>query len=399
MAIELAPRQTASLTRSLGRGVGLFDRAEQVRASLEGVRHPGVVKPTRILEDPDGDVVAVMPRVAGMDLAAMLAIRPKLSAGECVWLASEVASALAAMHAVGVAHGDVSPGNIVITPHRPVVVDVLAGARDDERGTVPFAAPDRVRGASPASDTYALARVVLHAADDDAVALLDPWMDPLLNEDPGARPAASSVAMAIHGCAAAVPFDVPEVAIAADVRARAGLPENATTRVPAARGWRVRRRMRRVLLVGLGALVFGGALSIAVPLLGAASGPDPGLAPGSPAVAARQLTEWRFEAFAHRDGASLVATSVPGTAAAREAARSAGLLAGADGAAARPVLTVRSTQVLSWTGADAQVRVAYEWYFSGEEGGSDSPQTQAVDLELRWLDGVGWRVQAAQLVE
>ena len=113
-------------------------------------------------------VAIVMDQVAGGTLAAAVAARGHLSVGESVTVLVPVARALAGLHAVGVAHGDVSPANVLLeSSGRPLVSDLglarLAGERcttahRETHGTPGFVAPEVLRGAepTPASDVYAV---------------------------------------------------------------------------------------------------------------------------------------------------------------------------------------------------------------------------------------------------
>src|SRR5438445_804054 len=76
--------------------------------------------------------------------------------------ATEAADALADVHAHGLEHGDVTPGNLLYHPERDaaLVADFGLAIRDPARarGTAGFAAPEQWAGRrAPASDVYGLA--------------------------------------------------------------------------------------------------------------------------------------------------------------------------------------------------------------------------------------------------
>src|SRR6187549_2563895 len=84
-------------------------------------------------------------------------------------IASEAAAGLAAIHAQGLVHGDLKPGNIMVTADRAIILDFgfaqerarLSARRPGappDGGTPNYMAPERLRsgGASPEDDMYAL---------------------------------------------------------------------------------------------------------------------------------------------------------------------------------------------------------------------------------------------------
>jgi hypothetical protein len=113
---------------------------------------------------PDGRVALALDLMAGGNLRGILAARGHLTPGECVTVLSPVAGVLGRLHAAGVVHADLSPGNILFDREgQPHLADLgsarLAGAADqDVRGTSGYLAPEVEAGAAPtaASDVYAL---------------------------------------------------------------------------------------------------------------------------------------------------------------------------------------------------------------------------------------------------
>jgi serine/threonine protein kinase len=121
-------------------------RAQEHRLHREGavlrrVRHPNLIEPVGLVDD--GEVVAlVLPRAA-CSLSSHVA---SLDAEEVAGTISGVAGALAALHAAGVAHGDVTAANVLLLEDgRAVLADL---------GSTGAATP-----ASRAADVAAAARL------------------------------------------------------------------------------------------------------------------------------------------------------------------------------------------------------------------------------------------------
>lgn len=130
------------------------------------LRHPHIV---RLLERGEhaGRVYLAMELIDGETLAKRLERGP-LPPAECLRIARELASALAALHAAGVVHRDVNPNNIMLDRNgRSVLLDfgLARGHRHSTLtrpqtllGTLPYMAPEQLRGddAGPAADVWAL---------------------------------------------------------------------------------------------------------------------------------------------------------------------------------------------------------------------------------------------------
>lgn len=109
----------------------------------------------------------VMELVDGGPLSGRLGRDGQLPWREAMTIGAEVASALAAAHARGVVHRDVTPGNVMLTPTGVKVVDfgisALVGESDKGPdgallGTPAYLAPERLDNGhvSPATDVYAV---------------------------------------------------------------------------------------------------------------------------------------------------------------------------------------------------------------------------------------------------
>jgi len=189
------------------------------------------VRSPYVAEVLDADVTGEFPYivtryVAGPTLDEMVRNRGPLPGPGLRRLAHGTAEALAAIHAAGVVHRDLKPGNVMLAQDRPIVIDFgIAQAGDATRltqtglvmGTPGYLAPEVIEGqpSSPASDvhgwgaTMAFAatghlpfgggsyesvfyRIVSGRADLEGVpAPLVPLISAALARDPARRPSAS----------------------------------------------------------------------------------------------------------------------------------------------------------------------------------------------------------------
>ena len=197
------------------------------------MRHPGLVGVRDSGVDDDGRPFVVMDFVDGQSLAARLR-EGALPAAAAVVMGTTLADALAHVHANGVVHRDVKPGNVLLDGDgRAQLTDFgIARLVDATRvtatglvvGTAAYMAPEQVRGevVGPPADIYALGLVLLEAvtgrrefeggALESAIARLhrSPVVpasvpEPLASvvrrmtaTDPADRPAASDVAAALR---------------------------------------------------------------------------------------------------------------------------------------------------------------------------------------------------------
>jgi tRNA A-37 threonylcarbamoyl transferase component Bud32 len=142
-----------------------FHREAQSAASLT---HPNIVAVHDFGQDL-GRPYIVMDYVPGRDLRTILQQAGPLSVNQAVDIAVQVCAAVGYAHRAGLVHGDMKPGNILITPDgRAEVVDFgLAralgeSAMDDTGelvwGTPAYFAPEQAAGdrVLPATDVYAI---------------------------------------------------------------------------------------------------------------------------------------------------------------------------------------------------------------------------------------------------
>ncbi|NIZ89563.1 serine/threonine protein kinase [Kineococcus rubinsiae] len=180
--LALDPDQRAVALKVLKPHIAADPHARQrlVRevATLERVRSPRVAE---VLEaDVEGPWPHLVTRyVPGMPLDAVVESRGPLTGTALRDLGHGLAEALHAIHAAGVVHRDLKPGNVLLLDGMPVVIDFgIAHVADDVRltstglvmGTPGYLSPEVVLGGhvSPATDWWGWAATVAYAASGRA---------------------------------------------------------------------------------------------------------------------------------------------------------------------------------------------------------------------------------------
>ncbi len=199
---------------------GAIDRLAREADALERIGPPHA---PRLLERHASYLV--LERLRQPSIANLLAAATSFGGDELVRLARALYTALEAIHARGVVHGDLSPDNLMFDGRTITVIDFgLAreqGAKpitlDLGAGTLHYMAPEVLRGmpASAASDVYSAAAVLYELAAglppfigdptaiERAIAFLvpaplpalgsAPWLFDALHKDPTRRPTARSL--------------------------------------------------------------------------------------------------------------------------------------------------------------------------------------------------------------
>jgi eukaryotic-like serine/threonine-protein kinase len=194
------------------------------------LNHPHAVPVFDVVEQ-EGQLWLIMQFIPSITLADVLKAGGPLQPQEAAQVGAEVASALAAAHAVGIVHRDVKPGNILIADDGTALIsdfgiahalgDATLTTRGLVHGTPAYLAPEVARGgeADFASDVFSLGATLYSAVegappfgtDENSIALLHrvasgqfpspqrsgaltPLILDMLSSDPEARPSMKTVA-------------------------------------------------------------------------------------------------------------------------------------------------------------------------------------------------------------
>jgi serine/threonine protein kinase len=144
-----------------------FLREAQIIGQLS---HPSIVQLYDVGIDERGTPFLVMEYVAGKTLEHHLDPSVLTPQRACAW-AADLAGALAVAHRAGILHGDVKPGNVLVTPEGKVKLGDFGIARYASQvsgsgrlmGTPAYLAPEQIQGQpqDARSDQFALG-IVLH---------------------------------------------------------------------------------------------------------------------------------------------------------------------------------------------------------------------------------------------
>ncbi len=180
-ATDLLLDQSVALKRVSLAGVGdqqaelTRQRALREARLAARLRHHRSVVATYDVRVEDGDVWLVLEYLPSRSLAEVLRERGPLDPGQVARIGAQVADALAAAHALGIEHRDITPGNVLITDDGAAKltdfgISRLAGDTQLTQsgmisGTFAYLAPEvaRTGKSSPASDVFSLG-ATLYAA-------------------------------------------------------------------------------------------------------------------------------------------------------------------------------------------------------------------------------------------
>ena len=247
-----------------------MDHAEAERAIARAMRearitarlhHQHAVQIFDVVEQ-DGQPCLIMPYLPSKSLLALLREQGPLSPEEVARIGGQVASALAAAHAAGIVHRDVTPGNILVTEDGSAKISDfgISRALGDSTitstgmviGTPAYLAPEVARGGptTQSSDVFSLGATLYTAVEgrppfgthENSMALLHEvasgqvtpprragrltsLLDRLLARSPAARPSMAEAAEELAALADPPPSaarSVPADSVPADRAAPAG---------------------------------------------------------------------------------------------------------------------------------------------------------------------------------
>jgi hypothetical protein len=209
--------------------------ADRERLLTDGLRHEHLLQVFRTVETDAGPGL-LLEFAAGGSVASVIAARGPLSVAETVTVLTPIAQALAFLHAGGRTHGDVSPGNVLLTSAgKPLLADfgigrALGSHRANDGGTPGFHPPAArlgIRGQrlEPEADIYALAalgwfmltgRVPSATAQRPPLNVMVPevplplveLLEAALADDAAQRPEAEEFARRVYRTAEPAPLDL-----------------------------------------------------------------------------------------------------------------------------------------------------------------------------------------------
>ncbi len=221
---------------------------ERFRAEVAAARKVGGFHTAPVV---DADPEAPAPWLAtayvpGPTLSGLLAERGPMDEGRLRMLGAALAEALQAIHACGLVHRDLKPGNIVMAEDGPRVLDFgIARAVESTRltstgsafGTPGFLAPEQAQGAEVdgAADVFALGAVLVAAAGGSAFGAGTPMalMYRSVHEPADFSAVPQGLRPVVAACLAKDPADRPTPAKLLDLFVPGLAPYTPTVVVPA----------------------------------------------------------------------------------------------------------------------------------------------------------------------
>lgn len=187
-------------------------RMEREARAAASLSHPNLITVYDFGSDESGPYL-VMELVDGPTLTEGSA---GIDAAESIDIGAQLADALAVIHAAGIVHRDVKPGNVILSERGPlltdfgIALDPNATAEITEPGKVlatpSYAAPEVLAGdkPTPASDVFSLAVMIGELVDGEGLRHsrdIESALKPAMSKSPRDRPNAAEFAAALRRAA------------------------------------------------------------------------------------------------------------------------------------------------------------------------------------------------------
>ncbi|MFG2622544.1 serine/threonine-protein kinase [Streptomyces sp. NPDC048507] len=210
------------------------------RAEVEAARKVGGFHTAPVVDaDPDAETPWLATAyIAGPTLSELIVERGPMDEPQLRLLGAALAEALQAIHACGLVHRDLKPGNIIMADDGPRVLDFgIARALESSRltstgtafGTPGFLAPEQAQGleVGSAADVFALGAVLVAAAGGSAFGAGTPMglMYRSVHEQPDLSALPQGIRPAVAGCLAKNPAQRPTLEALLDLFAPEPIPE------------------------------------------------------------------------------------------------------------------------------------------------------------------------------
>lgn len=313
----------------LGYGITIYEHVCKRLDALRALGEAALVLPERIVQRPDGAVVASYPSSEALTLDQVLDRHGPFSAGESVWWASEVARLLSLLHRNGLVHANLDSDAVLFDGEGIKIARLVEPVADLE-------------SASAGADVHALGALLEECVKVEDAERIGAWTEPMTSAMESARPTAAMVARALMSCAPPQPLVLEHMSVAHTLRNEARRSHETTASPPlsghglievlkrrlagfaALHGFRVPQfpapveRKRPVGLAVLAVATCAIALFV-VPWLwtsgqssnGSAPANPRGLETFAPEAAATALTVSRVESLAQASDLELLSVSAP----------------------------------------------------------------------------------------